>query len=57
MGKIPEDEIWLPEPESVVGSILFPELKFLYFENSYLHIEHTCIYSQTLPVVIQPMDV
>ncbi|XP_010837722.1 PREDICTED: amine oxidase [flavin-containing] B-like [Bison bison bison] len=26
MGKIPEDEIWLPEPESVVGSILFHEL-------------------------------
>lgn len=57
MGKIPEDEIWLPEPESVVGSILFHEFKFLYFENSYLQIEHTCIYSQTLPVVIQPMDV
>lgn len=57
MGKIPEDEIWLPEPESVVGSILFHEFKSLSFENSYLQIEHTCICSQTLPIVIQPMDV
>lgn len=36
MGKIPEDEIWQSERESVVGYILFHEFKSLFSENNYL---------------------
>lgn len=36
LGKIPEDEIWQSEPESVVGYILFREFKSLSSKNNYL---------------------
>lgn len=40
MRKIPEDEIWQSEPESVVGYILSHKLKFLSSKNNYLQKEH-----------------